>query len=153
MPAGLIRFCCHALSGGGGPKFNAVRDSPASFRTRYSRVPRGSFRISPIVSAYSNMISSTRPGEKISPSLGEEFSEPIERDNQVHIEYVPTQVVTEYLRGMKTREDLSIDGIRYGSARHGGGRSLVLFCDPHNLILPKSSNDSSMICIGTGGLS
>jgi hypothetical protein len=43
------------------------------------------------------MISSTRPGEKISPSLGEEFSEPIERDNQVHIEYVPTQVVTEYL--------------------------------------------------------
>jgi hypothetical protein len=70
-------------------------------------------------------------------TLGEEFSKPIERDNRVHIEYVPTQVVTEYLRGMKTREDLNIDGIRYGSARHGGGASLVLFCDPHNLILPK----------------
>jgi hypothetical protein len=70
-------------------------------------------------------------------TLGEEFSKPIERDNRVHIEYVPTQVVTEYLRGIKTREDVSIDGIRYSSARHEGGSSLVLFCDPNNLILPK----------------
>jgi len=69
--------------------------------------------------------------------LSEEFSKPIERDDRVHIEYVATQVVTEYLRGMKTRDDLNIDGIRYGSARHDGGASLVLFCDSHNLILPK----------------
>jgi len=70
-------------------------------------------------------------------TLREEFSRPIERDNRVHIEYVPTQVVTEYLRGMKTMEDWSIDGIRYASARHEGGASLVLFCDPNNLVLPK----------------
>jgi hypothetical protein len=54
-----------------------------------------------------------------------------------HIEYVPTQVITEYLRAAKTLEDLNIDGIRYASARHEGGVSLALFCDPHNLILPK----------------
>jgi hypothetical protein len=70
-------------------------------------------------------------------TLGREFSKPIIRDDRVHIEYVPTQVVTEYLRGMKTRGDTSIDGIRYGSARHEGGASLVLFCDPNNLVLPK----------------
>jgi HEPN superfamily RES-like protein/RES domain-containing protein len=69
--------------------------------------------------------------------LREEFSKPIERDgNKSHIEYVPTQVVTEYLRGVRTQEDLNIDGIRYASARHEGSASLVLFCDPHNLILP-----------------
>jgi hypothetical protein len=70
-------------------------------------------------------------------TLGREFSKPIIRDDRVHIEYVPTQVVTEYLRGMKTGEGTSIDGIRYGSARHDGGASLVLFCDPNNLMLPK----------------
>jgi hypothetical protein len=69
--------------------------------------------------------------------LGREFSKPIVRDDRVHIEYVPTQVVTEYLRGMKSIEGSSIDGIRYGSARDKGGASLVLFCDPQNLILPK----------------
>ena len=69
--------------------------------------------------------------------LREEFSKPIERDgNQAHIEYIPTQVVTEYLRGMRTQDDLNIEGIRYASARHEGGASLVLFCNPHNLILP-----------------
>jgi hypothetical protein len=71
--------------------------------------------------------------------LREDFSKPIERDddNQAHIEYVPTQVVTEYLRGIRSQEDLNTEGIRYVSARHKGGASLVLFCDPHNLILPK----------------
>ena len=70
-------------------------------------------------------------------TLGHEFSKPITRDDRVHIEYVPTQVVTEYLRGVKTREDGGLNGIRYGSARHDGGASLVLFCNPDNLILPK----------------
>jgi hypothetical protein len=58
------------------------------------------------------------------------------RDDRVHIEYVPTQVVTEYMRAMKTMESEVIDGVRYSSARHAGGASIVLFCDPHNLILP-----------------
>jgi hypothetical protein len=70
-------------------------------------------------------------------TLRREFSKPIVRDDRVHIEYVPTQVVTEYLRGMKIREDGSIDGVRYSSARHEGGASLALFCDPNSLILPQ----------------
>jgi RES domain len=74
-------------------------------------------------------------------TLGGEFSKPIERDDRVHIEYLPTQVVTEYLRGMKTKEDASVDGIRYGSARHEGGASLVLFCNPNNLVLPEEQQD------------
>jgi hypothetical protein len=69
-------------------------------------------------------------------TLRRDFSRPIVRDDRVHIEYVPTQVVTEYMRAMKTMESESIDGVRYSSARHAGGASMVLFCDPHNLILP-----------------
>ena len=30
-----------------------------------------------------------------------DFSSPIERDDRIHIEYVPTQVITEYLRDAK----------------------------------------------------
>ena len=71
----------------------------------------------------------------------EEISKPIVRDDRVHIEYAPTQVVTEYLRTMKTREQGDIDGIVYGSARHAGGASVVLFCDPKSLILPEDQQD------------
>ena len=43
-------------------------------------------------------------------TLAKEISKPIERGNRVHIEYVPTQVVTEYLRGMRINEDLVSTG-------------------------------------------
>jgi hypothetical protein len=57
-------------------------------------------------------------------------SEPFERDDRIHIEYVPTQVVTEWLR---TRFDPgpngAIDAVAYGSARRPGGVNLAIFID------------------------
>ena len=61
--------------------------------------------------------------------IAEEISRPIERDNRVHINYVPTQVVTEFIRDQLTWVDASIDGIRYQSSVHTSHVSYVLFAN------------------------
>jgi hypothetical protein len=65
--------------------------------------------------------------------LASDISRPIAHDDRVHIEYVPTQVVTEYLRSATFPEG-GLDGIRYRSSRRDGGVSLVLFADRLNVI-------------------
>ena len=65
-----------------------------------------------------------------------EMSQPIERGDRIHTEYVPTQVVTEYIRSKLLHEDSQIDGIKYPSAVHPGHASYVLFATQDNL-LPK----------------
>ena len=50
----------------------------------------------------------------------------VKLDGREHIEYVPTQVVTEYLRYIPT---FKVDGILFRSAQNNGV-NCVLFCDP-----------------------
>ena len=64
------------------------------------------------------------------------ISRPIARSAQVHIDYVPTQVVTEYVRSRSLRGSAAVDGIRYRSAVHPGYVSYVLFADQDNLLPP-----------------
>ena len=65
--------------------------------------------------------------------VADDIARPITRDDHVHIEYVPTQVVTEYVRTTNL-DGQSFDGIRYRSSRRGGGISLVLFADAQNVV-------------------
>jgi len=61
-------------------------------------------------------------------SFEEEISKPIEKDGREHIEYVPTQVFTEYFRHIYLDEDgEGVKGILYPSSRKKGGISCVLF--------------------------
>ena len=60
-----------------------------------------------------------------------DFSSPIERDDRIHIDYVPTQVVTEYLRDAKLDGLPPVEGIKYRSARRKGGTCYVLFIDEY----------------------
>ena len=62
-----------------------------------------------------------------------DFSSPIERDDRIHIDYVPTQVVTEYLRDAKLEGDPPLDGIKYRSSRRKGGICYVLFIDEYGV--------------------
>lgn len=62
------------------------------------------------------------------------LSKPIARDDRVHVEYIPTQIVTEYFRTEFLHEDAKIDGIRYRSARHADHCSLVLFATQDDLV-------------------
>ena len=72
--------------------------------------------------------------------VGEEISKPIHRDNQTHIEYVPTQVVTEFIRTQRRAKQLRIDGVRYSSASNYGFCSYVLFATEENVVGSGKSN-------------
>jgi hypothetical protein len=59
---------------------------------------------------------------------------PVVHDGHEHIEYVPTQVLTEYFRQHVTALDGSaLDGIVYPSARRRRGKSLVVFRSQEDL--------------------
>ena len=67
--------------------------------------------------------------------FAEAIAEPIQKDGKEHIEYVPTQVVTEYFRDVFPVEGgTSIDGIMYGSSRRRGGVCYVLFVDNEHCV-------------------
>lgn len=59
-----------------------------------------------------------------------EISKPIERDERIHIDYLPTQAFTEYIRHrFKDETGRSLDGIMYNSSIPNAGKNVVLFCD------------------------
>lgn len=62
-------------------------------------------------------------------AVSRELSQPVPRDGREHIDYVPTQVVTEFVRC----QEEPIDGIRYSSAVDDDA-SLVIFADQSNLV-------------------
>lgn len=64
----------------------------------------------------------------------EEISRPIARDGREHIEYVPSQIVTEYIRRVfRTSENQRLDGVLYPSTRNPGGICAALFVTPREI--------------------
>jgi hypothetical protein len=58
----------------------------------------------------------------------EDLAKPVEKDGREHLEYVPTQIVTEYLRHIfRTEAGHRVRGVIYQSARKAGGKCCVLF--------------------------
>jgi hypothetical protein len=79
---------------------------------------------------------------KFMHSFVADLSRPISKDGMEHIDYVPTQVFTEYIRYLYVSiEGDHILGIIYPSAKKEGGKSIVLFlendacCDASQLTL------------------
>ena len=62
----------------------------------------------------------------------------VEKSEREHVDYVPTQVVTEYFRTTFRHEGSLIDGVRYFSAQQKGGKSVVLFADQESVVLKPS---------------
>jgi HEPN/RES N-terminal domain 1/RES domain len=62
-----------------------------------------------------------------------DFSASVERDESIHIDYIPTQVVTEYLRDADLDGNGPVVGIKYRSARRKGGICYVLFIDEYGV--------------------
>jgi hypothetical protein len=62
-----------------------------------------------------------------------DLTQPVARDDRVHVEYVPTQVVTEYVRH-RLRDAVGgrIDGIVYRSSKAPSSNALVIFADPEH---------------------
>lgn len=83
-----------------------------------------------------------------------DFSKPIEKDGREHIEYVPTQVVTEYFRHIFRNEKAEqVKGIIYPSARRKNGRSCVLFFDQRDCmqdtVIDKTAQDKWLSLISS----
>jgi hypothetical protein len=74
--------------------------------------------------------------ERLGLSFLREFSslisEPVERDDRTHVDYIPTQVYTEFLRDFRF-DGGAIDGIRYKSATDLTGANVVLFATSENV--------------------
>ena len=66
--------------------------------------------------------------------VANEISRPIERNDRVHFNYTPTQVVTEFVRGKLVRDGSPIDGIRFNSAVYPKHASYVIFGSQENLL-------------------
>jgi len=74
-------------------------------------------------------------------SFIKDLTKPIARDGKVHIDYVPTQVVTEYFRHMFKEQ---INGIVYASSRSRGGKAMVIFYDHYESLTKLEFIDSSV---------
>ncbi len=63
--------------------------------------------------------------------FAEEISKPMRAHDNPEVDYVPTQVVAEFIRRClhPTMSDQPVEGIRYRSAIHAGGTNLVFFPD------------------------
>lgn len=62
-----------------------------------------------------------------------EIVKPVPRDERTHIDYLPTQVFTEYLREARFGGK-RIDGIRYPSATGEAGANVVLFATQQDFV-------------------
>jgi hypothetical protein len=68
------------------------------------------------------------------------ISQPVERDDRTHVDYIPTQVYTEFLRDYEFLGGL-VDGIRYKSATALEGANVVLFATNENVQDAKDLSD------------
>ncbi|EEY99121.1 hypothetical protein VOA_001470 [Vibrio sp. RC586] len=64
-----------------------------------------------------------------------DFTAPVRKDGLEHIDYVPTQVVSEHFRFIhKTKEGKKVDGIIYPSSKLNKRNAIVLFCDDKDCV-------------------
>lgn len=60
----------------------------------------------------------------------DDFTKPIDRSDKSHVDYVPTQIVTEYLRyKFRCIGDGRIDGLIYPSSKPDAKNAMVIFAD------------------------
>jgi RES domain-containing protein len=81
-----------------------------------------------------------RPVLKFLHSFVRDLSKPIKKDGRVHIEYVPTQIVTEYIcHSFQPSNGEPIRGILYPSSRAPTGTSCVFFATREECGVPNKA--------------
>lgn len=73
------------------------------------------------------------------------ISAPIDKDGREHIDYIPTQIITEHLRNVhhKTYENEKISGIIYPSSKSKGKNSVVIFCENEHCVEKGEAKEDS----------
>lgn len=78
--------------------------------------------------------------------FADELAKPVDNDDNKKIQYIPTQIVTEYIRDhLKTGDGRPIDAIRYGSALDEQGVCWVVFAGPDDCGDEGDSNDRLLL--------
>lgn len=77
-----------------------------------------------------------RLGLRFLHGFAKDIMKPVERDQRVHVDYLPSQVVTEFMRDYEFH-DGKIDGISYNSTVHNKGWNIALFLGMIELGLEK----------------
>ncbi|MDP2045203.1 MAG: HEPN-associated N-terminal domain-containing protein, partial [Deltaproteobacteria bacterium] len=99
-------------------KWGAARKIPVLDLTRIPEVP----------SIFDSEKRGKRPGMIFLHEFTRELSQPIKKDGWEHIDYVPTQVMTEYFRHIYTHPEYGkLLGILYNSSQRPGGKCCVFF--------------------------
>jgi hypothetical protein len=78
-------------------------------------------------------LAAQRPARRFLRSFVWDVSKSIARDERVHIDYVPTQVVTEYFRVHVQHEGEPVSAVIYPSAKDRKGRCIALFAEPKDV--------------------
>jgi hypothetical protein len=87
-------------------------------------------RLPPIPSLFSELSRWERGAIIFLHRFVEDLSKPVKRDGREHIEYVPTQIVTEYFRyAFNPDSERRVRGLYYPSSRVPDGVACVLFFD------------------------
>jgi hypothetical protein len=65
----------------------------------------------------------------------DDFTKPIDRKDRAHVDYVPTQIVTEYIRHVfECNNGDRIDGVVYPSSKHKGKKAIVIFANSEQCV-------------------
>ncbi len=93
-------------------------------------------RVPPIPSVFDRSVDPRRRhGVAFIHGFRRDLTEPVEKDGREHIEYVPSQVVTEYFRyRYRTRARGRLRGILYPSSVRPDGNNCVLFVSDVDLL-------------------
>ena len=84
----------------------------------------------PVPSIFDSEKHHVRPLIRFLVDFLKDFSKQVPKDEYAHVEYVPTQVVTEYFRYVfRTVNREQLDGIVYPSSKLGAQSAVVLFAD------------------------
>ncbi len=70
----------------------------------------------------------------------DDFRAPIDRKQRPHVDYLPTQVVTEYFRTMVSENGAPVEGILYTSTRNGGD-AVVIFAENGDVVDEDAEDD------------
>lgn len=85
-------------------------------------------KIPPVPGVFSSKDRRTRLYLSFLHHFALDIMQPVARDDRVHTEYVPSQVVTEFLREHSFNAG-QLDGVMYGSVVSPGKRNIVLFIE------------------------
>ena len=95
-------------------------------------------KIPDVPSIFDSAKHSIRPGIMFLHDFLKDFTKPFSKDEEAHVKYVPTQVVTEYFRHIfRTAAGKRLDGIMYPSSRQENQTAVVIFANNDACVEPE----------------